>query len=372
MADMIGHGRSKPPGGQARIWLALFLLWLGISPLSAHPLGLSVTAVTVEAAATMAEVNLAAEDLEAAIGRGFYDPQAGQIPAERLAAVLPALQGYLAERIVLRSSEGPCPAAPARITTEGHVVRAELRWPCGQGHEALTLVTTLLAGTKPDFVQHVLVLRGELQFDLLLRDGRSEVALYRAEDPWRVAGQYVLSGIEHIFIGLDHIAFLVGLLLWATRVVPVVKVVTAFTLAHTVTLSLAVLDIVHVPAWIVEPLIALTVIWVAVENFLSRDIERRWRLAMTLGLIHGFGFAGVLQEYGLPPGSVPLALGAFNVGVEIGQLGIVMLLMPALWLLDQLWPTGEAALRRQPIVVHAGSVALALFGAWWLAERTIL
>jgi hypothetical protein len=151
-----------------------------------------------------------------------------------------------------------------------------------------------------------------------------------------------------------------------------VKVVTAFRLAHSITLSLAVLDLVRIPGSIVEPLIALTVIWVAVENFLSRDVERRWRLTFFLGLIHGFGFAGVLQEYGLPSDAIGLALASFNVGVEIGQLAIVALLMPLLLALDRLWPRSHGGAGRPPALVYGISFPVALLGLWWLAERTVL
>ena len=369
---MSATDHSKPRRGRSLRLFAWLVLWLVATPALGHPLGTSVTIVTVEPAATRAEVNLAAEDLERAIGSTIYDREAASVPPERLAALLPTLQAYLGDRVALRSAHGPCPPDPVQIETEGHVIRAHLAWRCGADFPGLVLESRLLAGTDERYVQHVRVERGGELFEALLRDGRTEVDLVSPTDPWRVGVEYVRSGVEHIFIGIDHIAFLIGLLLWATRILPVVKVVTAFTLAHTVTLSLAVLDLVQVPARIVEPLIALTVIWVAVENFLSRDIEHRWRLAMALGLIHGFGFASVLQEYGLPPGAVGLALGAFNVGVELGQLGIVALLMPTLWALDRLWPVRAGEALRQPALVYAPSSVLALLGAWWLAERTIL
>ena len=145
-----------------------------------------------------------------------------------------------------------------------------------------------------------------------------------------VVARYVSAGIEHIFTGYDHIAFLIAIVLWARRLTPVIKIVTAFTLAHSLTLSLAALDIVRIPSAIVEPAIAASIVYVAAENFLSRDIEKRWRITFAFGLIHGFGFASALQEFGLPKSALVPALAAFNAGVEIGQLAIVSLALSAL------------------------------------------
>jgi hydrogenase/urease accessory protein HupE len=110
--------------------------------------------------------------------------------------------------------------------------------------------------------------------------------------------RYLVTGVEHIFMGYDHIAFLVGVVLWARRLVPVIKIVTAFTIAHSITLSLAALDVIVIPSAIVEPAIAASIVFVAVENFFSRDIDRRWRVTFAFGLVHGFGFASTLREIG--------------------------------------------------------------------------
>src|SRR5581483_5285766 len=135
--------------------------------------------------------------------------------------------------------------------------------------------------------------------------------------------RYLVTGIAHIFLGYDHIAFLVAVVLWARRLIPVIKIVTAFTVAHSITLSLAALDVVVVPSRIIEPAIAASIVFVAMENFFSQDIDQRWRVTFMFGLIHGFGFAGALQEIGVPSHAVVPALAAFNIGVEIGQVAIV-------------------------------------------------
>ena len=151
-----------------------------------------------------------------------------------------------------------------------------------------------------------------------------------------VIWRYVEAGIEHIFLGYDHVAFLVAIVLWARRLWPVIKIVTAFTVAHSITLSLAALQIVVIPSAIVEPAIAASIVYVAIENFFSRNVDKRWRDTFAFGLIHGFGFASALQEFGLPRGAVVPALGAFNIGVEVGQVAIVSLVIPLLIGLDWL------------------------------------
>lgn len=142
---------------------------------------------------------------------------------------------------------------------------------------------------------------------------------------------------------------------------------TAFTIAHSVTLALAVLDVVSLPAAVVEPLIAASIVWVAAENFFFRDVGRRWRIAFVLGLVHGFGFAGVLRDFGLPPDALALALAFFNIGVEIGQVAIVAAAVPLLLAIDR-FTAGE----RSRGFVMASSAAIGLLGAYWLVERTLL
>jgi hydrogenase/urease accessory protein HupE len=181
--------------------------------------------------------------------------------------------------------------------------------------------------------------------------------------------RYLVAGIEHIFLGYDHVAFLVAVMLWARRLVPVIKIVTAFTIAHTMTLSLAALNVLVIPGRIVEPAIAASIVFVAVENFVSRDIDKRWRVAFLFGLIHGFGFAGALREIGLPPDAIVPALAAFNVGVEIGQIAIVAVMLPMLGLLDRLASAGRTEPVRTAKLVYTVSAIISLLGGYWLLTR---
>ena len=183
--------------------------------------------------------------------------------------------------------------------------------------------------------------------------------------------RYLVTGIEHIFLGYDHIAFLVAVVLWARRLVPVIKIVTAFTVAHSITLSLATLNVVVIPATIVEPAIAASIVYVAMENFFTRNIDRRWRVTFAFGLVHGLGFAGALREIGLPTNAVAAALAAFNIGVEIGQVAIVAIVVPALIALDRLMAVDRTKPARAATLVYALSALITALGSYWFLTRML-
>lgn len=185
-------------------------------------------------------------------------------------------------------------------------------------------------------------------------------------DRWQVAGQYLVLGFWHIVPeGLDHILFVLGLFLLAARARPLLFQVTAFTAAHAVTLTLATLGWVSLPSSVVEPLIALSIVWIAVENVLS-DQLRSWRPAVVFafGLLHGLGFAGVLAELGLPTAERSAALVSFNLGIELGQLvvlGAAFLLIG--WARHRPWYR-----TRLTIPLSCGIAAIGLF---WTVERLL-
>ena len=179
-----------------------------------------------------------------------------------------------------------------------------------------------------------------------------------------VTRKFVAAGIHHILIGPDHLLFLVGLLLLGGSLRRLVLVVSAFTIAHSVTLSFAALSLVSPPAWIVEPAIALSIVYVGADNLTvrsGRDV-RIW-IAFGFGLIHGFGFASVLREMGLPARALGWSLFSFNLGVEIGQLVVVAVVASAIAAIRK---RSEAAGRRLAV---AGSIAVILAGAFWFIER---
>ncbi len=191
---------------------------------------------------------------------------------------------------------------------------------------------------------------------------------------------YVREGVWHIWIGFDHVLFLLSLLLpavlrredgaWqpAPRFAPVfwdvLRVVTAFTVAHSITLSLAALEVVSLPSRLVESVIAASVIVAALNNLYPLVDERRWLMAFCFGLIHGFGFASVLTDLGLPRGSLLSSLFGFNLGVEVGQLAIVAAFLPVAFML-------RATKFYTRAVFAGGSAAVAVIAAFWLVERAL-
>jgi hydrogenase/urease accessory protein HupE len=181
---------------------------------------------------------------------------------------------------------------------------------------------------------------------------------------WAVVRKFVPAGVHHILIGPDHLLFLVGLLLLGGTIRQLAYVVTAFTVAHSITLSLAALNIVSPPARIIEPAIALSIVYVGADNLLvqeGRDV-RAW-IAFGFGFIHGFGFANVLREMDLPSRALAWSLFSFNVGVEIGQLLVVTVVAT---LFSVLRSRSEIA-RRQ--LAYVGSIAVIAAGTFWFVQR---
>lgn len=186
---------------------------------------------------------------------------------------------------------------------------------------------------------------------------------------WQTFANYIPVGFDHIVPkGLDHILFVLGLFLLSTQLGPLLWQVTAFTLAHTVTLALSVLGYVSLPGNIVEPLIAASIAFVALENIWANGHLSRWRplVVFGFGLLHGLGFASVLGDFGLPEGAVIPALIGFNIGVELGQLAVIAVAALLFWT----WAARQDWYRMA--VTVPGSVAIALIGGYWVVERTLL
>ena len=192
----------------------------------------------------------------------------------------------------------------------------------------------------------------------------SSAAALNNSPPPTFAG-FLKLGVEHILTGYDHLLFLFALLVVTRDFKSAIKVITCFTIAHSITLGVATFDLLHVSSRIVEPLIAVTIIYVGLENILAKgDPHGRWMLTFAFGLIHGFGFASVLREMGVGAhsGGVAMPLFSFNLGVELGQLAVAIIALPIIWQLRK----KEIFLRRG---VPACSVIVALLGAFWFLQR---
>ncbi len=246
---------------------------------------------------------------------------------------------------------------------------------CPGGVGGRTFAVDGLEDTQTDVLVRVDYLDGSAS-NQRLTPAAPSVVLPRRPSAFEVVRTYVALGVEHILLGVDHLAFVLALLLLVRGVRRLVATVTAFTIAHSLTLAAATLGFVHVPSAPVEATIALSIVFLAAE--LARreqraaagetraDLTERfpWLVAFSFGLLHGFGFAGALSEVGVPSSAVPLALLFFNVGVEIGQLAFVAAVLGLGWLLRRLLATPPRGWQ-QAAAYGIGSVA-----AFWLIERT--
>ncbi|MBG0810904.1 HupE/UreJ family protein [Methylosinus sp. H3A] len=284
-------------------------------------------------------------------------------------------EGKLCASKVVYAGEDPTNPYDAKVSLQfdcsgvaGPILYDPARLMTTQGKRAKQLVSI---GERPDQPvltpeQRVGATPGPGQVLIFPDDGAVDLSKpLLTPTPWELAPKFLHAGIEHIMTGYDHLCFLLAVVLWASRIWPVVKIVTAFTASHSVTLTLAALNIVTLPSLWVEIAIALSIVYVAVENFFTRVTDTRWRDTFLFGFIHGFGFASGLIEIGVPQRAVVPALASFNIGVEVGQIGVVLVVVPLLLALDRFSDKGK----RSPKIVYPCSALIALFGLYWAAER---
>jgi hydrogenase/urease accessory protein HupE len=360
-----------------RVVLAVLFLAASISSAQAHSVNYAVAFIRVEDAGVKVNLTITGTDIDRAAATHIADPGTGIVNPAALLDAEPVLARYIQERTTVTAGGAACALAePIKITADSDSgVNIEMRFACPATTAMITYRSAAMVDFDPLARQAVMLWDRDDYTQIALLDGSATSTMLRSRlwlgMPIDVIGEYVMLGIEHIFLGYDHIAFLIAVLLWARRLMTLVKVVTAFTIAHSITLSLAALDIVQIPSSIIEPAIAATIVLVAVENFISRNVENRWMWTGPLGLIHGFGFASVLAERGLPRSALVYSLASFNIGVEIGQIAIVSLVLPLMWLADRAMANG-AAPTRKPALVYPFSVLVMALGLWWFAERTLL
>jgi hydrogenase/urease accessory protein HupE len=274
-----------------------------------------------------------------------------------------ALLGATLGHLRLRADGVDCTlgAATARtVEADGVELSAPLRCPAGAARWSLDFDN--FAALAPGHRMYVEVDGNPV--GMLSADSQA-VQFGPAASRLGIAASFLWLGVEHIATGYDHLLFLLALLVVARSLRQMLTVVTGFTVAHSITLSLAATGVFTLSPSLVEPAIAASIAFVGLENLLHPTIRRRVLLTFVLGLVHGFGFAGLLAELGLPQGNLAVALVSFNGGVELGQAAICLLLLPLLLRMRR-WPVWE---RRG---VPALSIAVALFGIYWLIERTLL
>ncbi|WP_426054330.1 HupE/UreJ family protein [Janthinobacterium sp. PSPC2-1] len=361
--------------------LVILLLCAWLAPAQAHKPSDSYLSLAVHGQQIEGQWDIALRDLDFAIGLdGNGD---GALTWDEIRVRHAAIAAYALRRLQVASDRGACPLQAVEQLIDKHtdgaynVLRFRADCPDGAAPASVTIGYTLFADLDP---QHKGLLKinsgGTTQTAIFDPDSPRQTLSLAAPDRLAQFGAYVKHGIWHIWIGYDHILFLLSLLLPAVLLPglreqqqqrlkaafhDVLKVVTAFTLAHSITLSLASLSLVSLPSRWVESAIAASVILAALNNLLPLFRGKRPVAAFAFGLIHGFGFASVLRDLGLPQGSLLASLLGFNVGVEIGQLAIVAAFLPVAWLLRKTW------LYRQVLTI--GSLAIAVVAAVWLVER---
>ena len=242
----------------------------------------------------------------------------------------------ISEKIHLTSDGATCAAAESRIVPPSAAlisITGTVDFNCPGQIRKLAIRDDMSEALGSN--QHTLALiiwsGGSQQFAFGADARETSVAVTKEAHASRGAGSFFPLGIEHILTGYDHLLFLLALMLRGGGLWSLLKIITAFTVAHSITLALAALDLVVLPSALVESVIALSIAYVALENLLPRyAVSRRWAVSFLFGLMHGFGFSSVLREIGLPKENLLLSLLNFNLGVEVGQLTVVLLVVPIL------------------------------------------
>jgi hydrogenase/urease accessory protein HupE len=350
-----------------RTLLSFFALALA-SPAWAHPVPFSYLDLRLGANAIEASLVIHAIDLAHDIGIPQSDQLLKQAVANERAAAMASLIG---SRLRVTADGRPLPLAwdnpDVLVERQSLKLYARASWPRTPG---VLAVNAYLFPYDPNHQTFINVYEGgTLTTQAILDRSRHDFEYFAGtrQGTFAVIRKFLPSGVHHILIGPDHLLFLVGLLLLGGSLRQLLIVVTAFTIAHSVTLSLAALNLVTPPASIIEPAIALSIVYVGADNLLvaqqrgGRDM-RAW-IALAFGFIHGFGFANVLREMGLPTRALGWSLFSFNVGVEVGQLMVVIAVAAAL---AALRAKSETMGRR---LVFAGSVVVIAAGAFWFVQR---
>lgn len=362
-------------------------------------LGLAGTARAHEPGLSSAVVRLFPDKLEAQLTFALKDAhdlagldgnQDGEISEEEFAAGQERLGKLVADAFEVHFDDTPAHASDIRSQMDENNNADVFLSIQGRKFSRLTIRSKMIADLRLEHRQYFLLQNpgGIVLAERLLSASSDTVKIHvdpepadslLSESPIAEAatpatgdqssfGQFLVLGIEHILVGYDHLLFLLALLIVARDWLSSLKIITFFTIAHSITLALATFELVQVGGRWVEPLIAVSIAYVGLENIWRRgDPRKRWLLTFAFGLIHGFGFASVLQDMNVAarPGGVTMPLFAFNLGVEVGQIIVAAVVLPVFW-----------KLRTQPVFVKRWvplcSALVALAGGWWFVERVWL
>lgn len=346
----------------------------------AHPPGLSSADITVDNGKLDAKITFALQDIEAFVPMDS-DQDAEVTDSERNAAK-PAVAQLIAEQFkLLVDNQAAQPSAAGEVTFDDKNNATVMLQYQVSSPASLSINSAFLSKLPSGHKQYLTVLDATGQEigkkmltatapSLQVSLGGSQTAAPAEAQSSSTFADFLKLGVEHIVTGYDHLLFLFSLLVVTHSFWPALKIITFFTLAHSITLALAGLNIVDFPSSVIEPLIAATIVYVGLENIFRKDkitTYQRCVLTFFFGLIHGFGFAGVLREMDITSieTGILVPLFSFNLGVELGQIAIACLALPLIW-----WLHKQENIDRY--VVPIGSVLTCLAGGYWLLDRTLL
>lgn len=364
-----------------RRWLLLLALLFMASPAWAHKPSDSYLHVELQKTDISGRWDIAVRDLEYAIGIDTNDD--GEITWGELKIQQPAVESYAFSRLKITRGGSDCALSSQDFLLDRHSDGAYavlvFTARCASSAEAVAIDYRLLFDVDPQHKGLASVTDGKQTSTLIFEASKPLQALdFKNASPWSEFGRFVYQGVWHIWLGFDHVLFLLALMMpsvlrrenntWHAAddrrsvLIDVVKIVTAFTIAHSITLSLAALGIVDVPSRLVESLIAASVILAALNNIFPLFTRHRTKIAFGFGLLHGFGFASVLADLGLAETTLVRSLLGFNLGVELGQMLIVALLLPIAYRL-------RTTRFYQRGVLWTGSLLIAMLATAWLFQR---
>jgi hypothetical protein len=343
--------------------VASALGWLGAVAVAAHPANVAHARITI--VETMVEVALSMNLFEVDLVLSLDRDLDGRVDAGELAARRADVAAYLRRTVGVsaggRELAGELGHLQVGRSADGRaVIEATLTFRTEHPRRDLAVRCEPLSELGGDHTTLARIDAGGRSQEFVFRRG---VTYGHAPGVVATALEFLKLGMLHIVIGYDHLAFLLGLLLTGASLPAVVKMVTAFTAAHSITLSLAVLDVVRLDPILVEIGIALSIVYVAVDNLSGRTRDGRWLVSFVFGLVHGFGFAVVLQELRLPSSGLVTSLLSFNVGVELAQIALVAVIVPALY--------GLTRTRLHAPLTRAASAVILSLGLFWLYQRTL-
>jgi hypothetical protein len=352
---------------------------------SAHVASNSFLVVHAQGQELNGSMELALRDVELAVGADSNGD--GKVTWGELRAAEPKLREYIALHMQFTTQQSRCTLQfePLQVNerVDGNYAFMPFSAHCPVTIRRVAISYSVMEGIDPSHRGLLTLTSGsgsgaDAQTAVLGGNQPEQAFTLGASSTWRAFTEYLQTGIWHIWSGYDHLLFLLSLLLPAVLVrrnghwepiaevrpafFNILKVVTAFTLAHSITLSLAALDVVRLPSRLTESVIAASIVVAALNNVFPVVVDARARIAFSFGLLHGFGFASVLADMGLPHGARLISLVSFNLGIEIGQLAVVLAVMPIIY-------AARAGTIYRRAVMPYGSAAIAALALVWFIQR---